>query len=286
MSKSVRRAKVGEIFEGGTSLHLVIWDRLSEKSHPSGLTLMKRLVEEFDLVMPMLRPLGRGPDDYSKDFRTKFDKSPPNILCDDIPSAPLLRRRNGYTTGHCELWIQVADVINSTLIDSLRESFNKKSNVFAAFLNHGNPIWTPLGDSDARARNGFDTEIRHDIGEDKYYSALLKLMWYRSSVVIVDWLSAQDGAIATIDPVTQKGVLHGLMAEILSNINPNDYGLSSSFNSVDPSSFGVSHMSAFAVNALMPVIHFHQMEQYLGNQKVTRLKLYPNKEEFLKLFHP
>lgn len=283
MEKVLKIAKVGEIFEGGTSLHLVIWDRFSEKSHHSGLTLMKRLVEDFDLVMPMLRPLGRGPDDYSKDFRTKFDKSPPNILCDDIPSAPLLRLRNGYTTGHCELWLQVADVINSTLIDFLRESFNKKGNVFAAFLSHEDPTKAPLGGSYAKARNGIDTEIRHDIGED-LYPAFLKLMWYRSSVVIVDWLSAQNVAIATIDPVTQKGVLHHLMTEILSDINPNDYGLPSSFDPVDPSSFQVSHMSTFAVNALMPVTHKHQMGQYLGNEDVTHPYAFPNKEEFLKLF--
>ena len=273
MSTAVRMAKVGEIFRGKNHLHLVIWNRFCAKSHSSGLMLVKKLIEDYDLVMPMLRPIGRKGNAYVNNVKSQFEEPVPNSISNEIPPAPTLR--DGYS-GHCELWIQVADVINSTLVDFLRERFNKKSNGFAALLYHNdNPTWAPLSRSYANGRNGLSKNIRRDIGEEQL-PAFLKLIWYRSSVVIIDWLSTQNGAIPTIDPVTQKGVLHDLMTKILSSINPNDYGLSSSYDSIDPSSFGVSHMSALAIEALTAVTRLYQIE--------TRPYIYPNKEEFLKLF--
>jgi len=270
MSTAVRMAKVGEIFRGKNHLHLVIWNRFCAKSHSSGLMLVKKLIEDYDLVMPMLRPIGRKGNAYVNNVKSQFEEPVPNSICNEIPPAPTLRE--GYS-GHCELWIQVADAINSTLVDFLRGRFNKKSNGFAALLYHNSPTLAPLGK--LHVRNGFDTEILRDIGKNQL-PAFRKLIWYRSSVVIVDWLSTQNGAIPTIDPVTQKGVLHELMTKIMSSINPNDYGLSSSYDSIDPSSFGVSHMSALAIDALTVVTHLYQIE--------THPYSYPNKEGFLKLF--
>lgn len=277
MSTSVRIAKVGEIFSDKNHLHLVVWNRFCPKSHTSGLMLVKKMIEDYDLVMPMLRPIGRKGNAYVDNVKSQFEEPVPNSISNEIPSAPTLGE--DYS-GHCELWIQVADVINSTFVSFLRREFNKKSNVFAALLYHNSPTLAPLGKS--RVRN-VDPEILRDIGKDQLL-AFLKLIWYRSSVVIVDWLSTQNGAIPTIDPVTQKDVLHDLMTKIMSSINPNDYGLSSSYDSIDPSSFGVSHMSAFAINALTVVTYLYQIEQYFENPNITHPYSYPNKEEFLKLF--
>ena len=202
MSTAVRMSKVGEIFRGNNHLHLVIWNRFCTKSHSSGLMLIKKLIEDYDLLMPILRPIGRKGNAYINNVKSQFEEPVPNSISNEIPPAPTLR--DGYS-GHCELWIQVADDINSTLVDFLRERFNKKS-------------------------NGLSKNIRRDIGEEQL-PAFLKLIWYRSSVVIVEWLSTQNGAIPTIDPVTQKSVLHNLMTKIMSSINPNDYGLSSSYDS-------------------------------------------------------
>ena len=284
MTGTSKKARAGEIFKNKTYLHLVIWDRFCDKSHTRGLTLMKEIVKEFDLVMPMLRPLGRTPHNYSDDFKTKFKKPPPNELCDVIPLAPLLR---GNYTGHCELWVQVADSFNCTVVDFLRERIKKKDSLFGVFLDRENPIWQPLGDSMQKcdyavARDGLGTTILCDIGEGQQ-AAFLKLIWYRSSMVIAEWFSMQPQNISWIEPLEQRDVLYDLMNKIFADIAPRKYGISSSFDSIDPSAFGVAHMAAFAINAITKVSHVYQIEQYFGNN-ITRPYSYPSREEFLKAF--
>ncbi|MBW2066114.1 MAG: hypothetical protein JRJ03_14440 [Deltaproteobacteria bacterium] len=283
--KRLKMAKVGEIFQGKTCLHVIIWDRFCERSHISGLRLMKELVEQFDLAMPMLRPIGRRPHNYSEDSKTEFGKPPPNTLSDGIPSAPLLNKKH---TAHCEMWVQVADAINDDLIDFFKKYINTKDSIFGAFLDRKNPEWQPLGDSIqncnyAMARDELGRKIVCDIGE-KQLPAFLKLIWYRSSVVISGWLSDQGDKWSGIDPLRQKTDLHDIMAKIFIDINPREYGIRSSFDSIDPSGFGVSHMAAFAINAITKVSHIYTIEDYFGNGNVTQPHSYPCKEKFLKQF--
>lgn len=245
---------------------------------------MNELIQKFDLVMPMLRPLGRSPQNYSENYKTEFRNSPPNRFCQKIPSASLLDKNH---TGHCELWIQVADPINSNLMDFLKTHINRRDIIFGVFLNRENPVCQPLGDSMqncdyAGARNGLGTNILCDIGEAQL-PGFLKLIWYRSSVVIAEWFSAQPQNASWIDPVRQKDVLCKLMGRIFSDLNPKEYGISSSFASIDPSAFGVAHMAAFAINTVTKATHVYQIEQYFGNN-ITRPYSYPSREEFLKEF--
>jgi len=82
-----------------------------------------------------------------------------------------------------------------------------------------------------------DYEINYDISK-KQLPGFLKLVLYRSSVVISDWFSTQDQNISWIDPFVQKEVLYDLMGKIFADINPREYGISSTFDSIDPSDFG------------------------------------------------
>lgn len=282
---TVKKAKVGKIFEGENSLHLVIWDRFCEASHISGLALMRQLVEQFDLVMPMLRPLGRGSTYYTHDAKTDFKEPPPNRLCQAIPSAPLLDKSH---TGHCELWMQVGDSSNSDLIDFLGEHIRAKNTALGVFLDRKNHLWEPLGGSSvdtcayAKSLRGLGTNFLRDIAE-RQIPAFLKLIWYRSSAVIAEWFSRHTHHL-WIDPLSQRNVIHALMSEIFTDISPEEYGLSSSFESVDPSTFGVAHMAASAINAITRVSHFYQIEQYFPNLNATHPHCFPSRESFLEMF--
>jgi len=284
MMEPIKKVKVGKIFQGQTCLHLVIWDRFSETSNTRGLTLMNELVQKFDLVMPMLRPIGRKSNGYIDSMKNDFREPVPNSISVDIPSAPILP---GEYSGHCELWIQVADKIKMDLLEFLISFFNKQDHNFAIFLNHNSPIWAPLSPKYAKTRydlgTKIDYEINYDIGE-KQLAGFLKLIWYLSSVVISDWFSTQGQNISWIDPFVQKDVLYDLMGKIFADINPSEYGITSTFDSIDPSDFGVAHMAAFAINAITKVSNVYQIEQYLRNSNITHPYNYPNRDEFLKVF--
>lgn len=284
MKESIKKAKVGKIFQDQTCLHLIIWDRFSETSNTRGLTLMKELIQKFDLVMPMLRPIGRSPQYYSEDTKTEFRNPLPNKFCQTIPSAPPLD--NNYT-GYCELWIQVANIIKKDLLEFLKSFFNEQGDNFAIFLNHKIPDWAPLGESYAKTRYDLGTKINYDINYDiskKQLPGFLKLIWYLSSVVITDWFSTQGQNISWIDPLVQKDILFDLMGKIFADITPREYGISSTFDSIDPSDFGVAHMAAFAINAITRVSHVYMIEDYFRNPTTTRPYYYPDKDEFLKVF--
>lgn len=255
MKESIKKAKVGKIFQGQTCLHLVIWDRFSETSNTRGLTLMKELVQKFDLVMPMLRPIGRSPKYYSEDSKTEFKYPPPNRFCQAVPSSLLLDTNH---TGHCKLWIQVANIIKKDLLEFLKSFFNEQGDNFAIFLNHKIPDWAPLGESYAKTRYDLGTKIDYEINYDiskKQLPGFLKLIWYLSSAVITDWFSTQGQNISWIDPFGQKDVLYDLMSKIFDDIDPREYEIFSTFDSIDPSDFGVAHMAAFAINAITRVSH-------------------------------
>ena len=132
-----------------------------------------------------------------------------------------------------------------------------------------------------KVRDGLGTKILCDIGE-KQMPAFLKLIWYRSSVVIAEWLSTHI-IDPWIDPPSQKDVIQALMSEIFADINPGEYGLYSTFESIDPSAFSAAHMAAFAINAITRVSHIYQIEQYFGD-KITQPYCFTSKEEFLKAF--
>jgi len=284
MIEPIKKAKVGKIFQGQTCLHLVIWDRFSETSNTRGLTLMNELVQKFDLVMPMLRPIGRSPKYYSEDSKAEFKYHPPNRFCQSVPSTLLLDTNH---TGHCELWIQVANIIEKDLFEFLISFFNEQDNNFAIFLNHNSPIWAPLSPKYAKTRYDLGTKIDYEINYDiskKQLPGFLKLIWYLSSVIITNWFSTQGQNISWIDPLKQKDVLFHLMGKIFADINPREYGISSTFDSIDPSDFGVAHMAAFAINVLTRVSQVYTIEDYFRNPNTTRPYCYPNKDEFLKVF--
>jgi len=284
MIRPIQKANVGKIFQGETCLHVIIWDRFNETINTRGLTLMKDLIRKFDLVMPMLRPIGRSPKYYSEDSKAEFKYPPPNRFCQGVPSTLLLDANH---TGHCELWIQVSNIIKKDLLEFLKSFFNEQGDNFAIFLNHKMPDWAPLGKSYAKTRYDLGTKIDYEINYDiskKQLPGFLKLIWYLSSEVIADWFSAQGQNISWIDPLAQKDVLFDLMGRIFADINPKEYGISSTFDSIDPSDFGAAHMAALAINAITKVSNVYQIEQYFRNSNITRPYNYPNRDEFLKVF--
>jgi len=182
----------------------------------------------------------------------------------------------------------MAKAENNKVINLLKECLQGRSERFCAFLNNKNPLWQPLSNSYqdcpyVTARNGGGTDILCDIGEGQM-PAFLKLIWYRSSVVIAEWLSTQGENISWIDPLGQKDLICYLMKKIFEDINPKEYGISSTFGSIDPSAFGAAHMAAFAINAITRISHVYTIEDYFRNPKTTRPYCYPDKDEFLKVF--
>lgn len=284
MIGSIKKAKVGTIFQGQSCLHLVIWDRFSDSINIRGLTLMTELIQKFELVMPMLRPIGRKSNGYIVGMKNDFQEPVPNSISVDIPSAPILP---GNYSGHCELWVQIADSINDSVLKFLKSYIDEQNGNFAIFLNHNTPDWAPFGRSYAKTRYEFGTrtdyQIKYDISE-KQLPGFLKLIWYLSSVIIADWFSTQGQNISWIDPFVQRDILYNLMVKIFADINPGEYGISSSFDSIDPSEFGIAHMAAFTINAITKVSNVYQIEQYFRNLNITRPYNYPNKDEFLKVF--
>jgi len=284
MVKGNKKVNIGQVFGEKSCLHMIIWDRFCDKTHTSGLRLVRMLIDNFDLVMPMLRPLGRKSNGYIVGMKNDFQEPVPNSISVDIPSAPILPENY---SGHCELWVQIADSINDSVLEFLKSYIDEQNGNFAIFLNHNTPDWAPFGRSYAKTRYEFGTrtdyEIKYDISE-KQLPGFLKLIWYLSSVIIADWFSTQGQNISWIDPFVQKDVLYDLMGKIFTDINPGEYGISSSFDSIDPSEFGIAHMAAFAINAITKVYSVYQIEQYFRNSNITRPYYYSHRDEYLKQF--
>lgn len=272
-----------EVFKD-TKLSLLVWHRLDQAVHQEALRFMKELMTNATLaahVMPLLRPAGRTQRDYD-DWQTKARQThgTPPAHC-----APA-----GQSHLYCELWFQVQGQADAALWQKVQGWVNGCGHGWAlhdigsAPENH----WQPLADRLERCQylecNPSGGEIRWCEMPKEQIPWALKVVWYRASEVLCEHL-AQPTSDWLLNPQCDRDRILRLLAEILSDINLNRYGIADSGTLLDPSRFGVSHMAAFAMNAVTAVEppDKYRLDQYwppLGDN-ATWPHRYPKLQDYL-----
>jgi len=246
--------KLNEIFAKNSRLDLIVWNRSNILNNQNGLQLIHKLLYDKkykQLVLPMLRPLGRKLESYK------------NILCHDSHGnfgreGSDFKYFDSEHTNLCELWIQVAPELEQDVWDELNQwlKANKLGMIFRWIKN---PLWEPLG-SALNKSSYYPKIIKETIDDDppveilNYVSELqaawfLKLCWARASEEIADYF-VKDSIFNYIDPQRSKSEIKKLLTIILEDINLEDYGINSSNPHISPYRFGISHMAAFSINAI------------------------------------
>jgi len=244
-----------------TKLHLVIWDRFHEKIHDKNMKFFKSLSAEpwaRDILF-MLRPLGRPPETYFNFWYKKTFRNVENI--------GVLKRTQvlpGGRTGHCEMWIQVPESLNSTLVDNI---YFRAPAVF--FMEHKSPVWQPLSDSlyDCQyllRREGVRPHYHRD---DEAQARLLKIIWSKASKLV---LSHWD---TPLHPKKDWRKFRKILTEML------DYS-----PTFDPSDYAISHLSVFAINALLKPWDGNKafLEDHYESSLITRPHLFKSFQHYIK----
>ena len=125
MKNVIKKLNALKILNDSSYLHMVIWKRLDEDIHTKGLLLTKRLVEEYDLIMPLIRPIGRN-SPHKDAFKDDFHNPVPNFISKKCPQT--------HPSTNCELWIQVTEPENKKVINLLEECLKEIPDVDKAAL--------------------------------------------------------------------------------------------------------------------------------------------------------
>ena len=275
-------------------LHLLVWPRLDPVAHESGLRFVLDLTNDADLegnVMPLLRPNGRQPADYAA-----FDACASD--CEGfLPWGPPDER-----LPCCEMWFQVTSQAEEALWREIQEWRQGHSSSYIkwskAWRSKCKPDWQPLSVSRESCDDNCETspffkvpkeprflyakQVLAAVGDAKAHW-LLKTIWYRATETMSK--HAAGGAGIGLDPLERKQgetILQHL-EEILSSFDLADYRIPRSGNIIDPSAFAVSHMPAYAINALLPVNGGCPplLERYLQDGSVTHPYFCPSLNEYL-----
>lgn|GEM_PF-5770412 len=273
------------LFEPLAHLHLVIWNRLDASDHAKAMNSVLSLMEcdETNGIMPLLRPLGRPPDNYC---RYASEGAFVDVDAKNLCKTPL--RPDGKHTAHCEIWIQVADTANAKVREYISDLFSSIPSVCLFWDNH-NPVWQPLGNDKftceySRSRSNTQDKFLCSLCDDRI-AWVLKLIWFRATAEISDRLR-EDGGFKPIHPINDKASIKDLMSKICSDINLKDYNLSADLDKVDPTAFGASHLATFAVNSMTEVENgkIYALEEFFESSDMTRPCNLPDRSSFLKLF--
>jgi len=255
-------------------LHLVAWDRLDEATHTAGLQLMLDLMDRFGGdAMPLLRPLGRTQQNYDG-WQSKWPKAPAVL-----PAGWL--QQNGYYLA-CEMWVNCAHHVSQRVGGELEQWVCGRS-AKAAYWHPNESVHEPFGapgetyyQQQWRNVSGIELPLRSQLIADEQ-PWFLKLAWYRSTEEIADLLRSR-GIESRLDPCQEpdRGALADLALRILSPVDPSCYGFHCRSGAVTFAEAIVSHMSAFALNALTRVANhtIYRLEQYYLAVDVTRPHLY------------
>lgn len=267
----------------GSHLHVLLWDRFDPKHHQAGMNFLVSLMKnpDFDAyIMPMLRPIGRIPQDYLV-FEQVFQEMSGGRLPDQ--PAP----GNTPYLNCCEVWLQVAEEQEEPLWNEMASWGNRQNLThWRVWRSAAEPVSRPFGDDML-----FDPNLPNDYTEEQK-AALAKVIWFRATGVIVEWLSTGQchTQLHLTDPGDRKAVAEALK-RVTDTLRYGDYGLPDSGGSptTDPSRLRVSHMPAFAINAITKVADpsrwFYQLEQYLRWDYVSYPYLYPSRANYLSHVH-
>lgn len=227
------------------ALHLIIWDRFDALTHEQAMLLVRDLMkgDQAQNLIVMVRPLGRKPGDYDI-LKTDFA----DIAGGGIPYAP----NYGGRTLHCELFIQISPARSDMTTPNLEEWVRSHDRTFG-FFHHKAPVWFPFEEQNARqeyARSLRDRDNRSiSTLSPNELAAFLKMIWQRASEYIADRIDSAGG-FQPFDPRRDVNSVLEFMKVTLSDIYPRNFELRYPDDIVDPASFGVSHMTAFGINAL------------------------------------
>ena len=247
-----------------SELLLLTWHRLDSDMHRAGLDLMRELVQDPAIgtsAMPLLRPAGRTECNY-RCFDAKFAEH-----VGRLPGSP-----QEWYTRCCEMWVQVEGSAEAEVWKRLTAFVGAQANRGAdakAWRRHHLPRWQPFSDSFPECRYcesspGFPANshpryadalgVLRQLGREEDAASLLKAIWYRASVVIAERWVGQYSSLP-LDPCNpcHQGILVGLLDEPLADFDPASYGITGLAQQVDPTAFAVSHMTAFAMNAVTEV---------------------------------
>lgn len=201
-------------------------------------------------VMPLLRPCGRIPTelDPGGHMDTIFGKRYGTVPC----AVPIVNGRLGL----CELWLQVSDDVASEVWSKVTRWVD--DNGHGCAWSDGRTVeqrlWQPFGSNSSdqyvqgalRSIRKAQNVIRLLTDDEKAW--LLKVVWYRGSVEVGRFHERKSGRC-----LQSPNEAADLMKDVLGNIQLQHFGFSSCRETLDPTEIWTSHMSAYAVNALMPL---------------------------------
>ena len=245
-----------------SKLHLLIWDRFAPTVHRAKMKAFKQLAQKSwakDIQL-MLRPLGRPPETY---FLWQFNRT-----FEVMHGLEHLRGTQvlpGGRTGHCEMWIQLPEELE----DQFEHWLMGLGGLF--FWNHKSPVWQPLGEDlfdcqYLRKREGVRPDCVYENSGGEAES--LKQLWADSTRRVLDRYTKP------LDPKKDWRRFRTILDEVLGG--PKD--------SYDQTQLAVSHLSAFAVNALVEPWDDNKafLEDFYDSGYVTRPHLFKDLKTYLK----
>lgn len=258
---------LNNIFQSPTHLHLLCWNLFDIQLHKKGLLFIKQLIEDEDIkdiVLPMIRPLGRK--DFSFYDGSVLEYGNPgteNIDYDII---------EGNNFSYLELWLQTSEELKELVWDKIRKWIDENQHGFAR-KSLQNEIWRPFS-SDLNENGNYYPRHKTELPSNfpKVLSSIiteskipifLKYVWARSTEVIISKVIL-NGQIRLLDPIRERALFSNLLHEVVSEFDLMSTGLIGHFQNIDPKHFGISHMPAFAVNAITSPRPNYQVERVLG----------------------
>ncbi len=238
-------------------------------------------------VMPLLRPGGRTEQDYTNND---------SLFSENRGSLPGLPQ-NWYWQC-CELWLQVAEEAEAAAWQEALV-WLKAHRCAKGWRSHKQSLWQPFSPTHDECeyaetasaaqrhyREAAAKAFLQGLREDNR-AWFLKALWFRATEVLSRELGAGN-LVCGMDPgdAHDRSRIGALLAQMFADVSPGDYGIPCAPHDVDPSAFSVSHMTAFAVNALTRTGRGpHWIERHLG-ERATRPCCFSSRGDYLRLFGP
>jgi hypothetical protein len=237
----------------------------------------------------MIRPLGReNLSDYDNALESFGEIGKEGIDYEFLKGKPKGKEKEKKYYSHCELWIQIAPEGESVVWNKIKNwiKINKHG---IARRSLSDSIWRPY-DSNFTHENNYYPRYGDEIekkSEPKFIQRIIskeqvpwfiKLIWGRATALILFRSSVKDN-ILLLNPSKDMNKFISIYEEILSDIDLEGYGFTSSTKVISPMHFGASHMAAFVLNALVSKRDGgHQLTHYCPSMFMYPF-LFPSKRE-------
>ncbi|MHB1458098.1 MAG: hypothetical protein ACYC0V_14405 [Armatimonadota bacterium] len=249
-----------------SELHFLAWYRRDEKLNKQAIKFMVACMDDPKFknhLLPLLRPCGRKHMDY-EDYGSLFRKD--SFIGRSHREFPESEDRLPFS----ELWFQVSGEMELELWSriSVWIEEHKGNNDFCfAWRSHKDKIWQPFTESQKILQCNYLCNFmdRNTVDSTPDFAMLLKAIWYRASEEIARFVVSDDCSFE-LDPCNRKHAceIFKLLRDILNPFSLADY-MSDDFIAkmvirydildldpinFDPKEHTISHMPAYAINAL------------------------------------